>query len=175
MESTDDFAARIVREGGQLQKYRPLKIVRLFERFIDMAQSEDGVLKFIKTYGPLSRDGLRGDGDLVPQVIDWAEQMSNVLQGRTVRWGIYDLKTRISVDPKKVHIEIRPTSLVDAIRLQLFQEQSKPKRTRECPKCRKLFSAGVGGRRADAVFCSDECRIRSNSLARSRKKDGLSS
>ena len=63
---TEIEPARIIRNGGELQSYRPLEIPNLVGRFIRMATSESGLLAFIEKYGPLTFDGLRGEGDNVP-------------------------------------------------------------------------------------------------------------
>src|SRR5437016_5617229 len=60
--------SRIVRNGGKLEPYEPLKIERLFERFSRM-KTRDDVLEFVETYGPLTQSGLRGKGDIVPDLI----------------------------------------------------------------------------------------------------------
>jgi hypothetical protein len=57
--------------------------------------------------------------------------------------------------------------LLDAIWLQYAQTNT---RARECPQCGQRFLSGVGtGRRAKADYCSDECRVKYNSLKRSRR------
>src|SRR5262249_12630822 len=50
--------ARIVPNGGELESYSPHIDETLVDHFIAKAQSESGVLEFIKNYGPLTRDGL---------------------------------------------------------------------------------------------------------------------
>lgn len=40
-----------------------------------------------------------------------------------------------------------------------------------CPQCDVEFEAGHGGRRIDATFCSDPCRVRFNSLRRTRERN----
>ena len=160
---------RIVRKGGKLQRYRPLKISDLFKIFVDMAQTEKGVLKFINTYGPLTRDK---EGDDVVEVIDQAKEMLEVLQGK---WGIGVMplsKLSVWIETKrngKIELKVRPACLLDAMWLQLAQSRSVMN-IRECPQCHKAFMVGGGGgaQRRDAKFCSDECRIKFNSLARSR-------
>src|SRR5437899_3337524 len=66
MPAKDVQRAWIVRNGGSLLPYEPLspKIGNLFERFSRIKTEED-VLKFVETYGPLTQNGLRGKGDIV--------------------------------------------------------------------------------------------------------------
>jgi hypothetical protein len=158
--------ARIVRNGGALQSYQPLKIPKLFMYFADMAKSDDGVLKFVETYGPLTHDGLRKDGDVVPAMIDEAEDMTKALRGGSVSRMMTKFNAWIVTDQTGMRFKVSPVSLLDALWLQLVQSKSN---FRECLQCAKPFEAGVGGRRADAKFCSDKCRIKYNSLQRSRR------
>jgi hypothetical protein len=164
----DAPVALIVRNGGPFQSYQPLdKFPRLFRYFIDMARSEDGVLKFIETYGPLTGEGLRS-GENVSKVIDWAYDMSNALRGHISAMSLSPLKASIITERGKMKLEVGPSSLIDALWLQLVQSQSQPNRFRECEQCGEEFMVGPGARRADARFCKDECRIKFNSIQRSR-------
>jgi hypothetical protein len=164
--------ARIVPNGGALESYQPRIDETLFEYFRDKAQSENGVLEFIKNYGPLTRDGLRKGGEVVQEIIDAAKEMSDVLRSHKVIWPLNPLNVTFVSDEERAHLKVSPKCLLDALWLQLAQAKSKGVKFRECgnEKCRKLFIAGVkGNRRGDAKFCSDKCRIEFNSLQRSRK------
>jgi hypothetical protein len=67
-------------------------------------------------------------------------------------------------------LRLRPPSLLDAIWLQFAQAATSHKALRPCGHCGKWFEAGVGsGRRADAKYCSDRCRMEHKSLERSPK------
>ena len=160
---------RIVRKGGKLQRRYPLRISNLFKIFVDMAQTEKGVLKFINMYGPLTRDK---EGDDVVEVIDQAKQMLELLQGGWGNGVMLLNKLSVWIETKrngKIELKVRPACLLDAMWLQLAQSRSVMN-IRECPQCHKSFMVGGGGgaQRRDAKFCSDECRIKFNSLARSR-------
>jgi hypothetical protein len=154
--------ARIVRNGGALQSYRPLEhFPALFDRFIRTATSEKGVLEFVEKFGPLTHDGLRGKGEIVLDVVDQARDMARY-GGR----GLGKLNAWIEVDHEGMRLKVKPTCLLDALWLQLAQANP---RSRVCPQCRKSFLIGVAvNRRKDAQFCTDECRIKFNSLKRSR-------
>jgi len=161
--------ARIVPNGGPLQRYRPLdKFENLFEHFIRKAKSESGVLEFINAYGPLTNDGLRRGGEVVPRMIDAAAEMAKA--GSIVAMPLNKLNVSIVKDNGRMRLKISPACLLDALWLQLAQASGSGS-FRECVKCGKPFVAGVrGNRRADARFCSDKCRIEFNSLQRSRKE-----
>ena len=126
-----------------------------------MARSEAGVLKFVEKFGPLTHNGLRGKGEIVPEIMDQAEAM--VRDGAR---GLGKFKAWIEVDHEGMRLKVRPSCLLDALWLLLAQTNT---RSRVCQQCRKPFPIGVAvGRRKDAKFCSDECRIKFNSLERSR-------
>ena len=154
--------ARIVRNGGKLQSYRPLEVFpNLFSRFIDTAKTEEGVLKFVQAFGPLTQDGLRKAGDHVPRIADEASAM-----GRSGGRSPIKLVAAIVTDFSGIRLKVSPSCLLDALWLQFAQSNT---RSRECLQCHSPFMVGVAaGRRADAKFCSDECRISFNSLKRSR-------
>jgi hypothetical protein len=164
--------ARIVRNGSDLQSYRPLdKFPNLFRYFIGMPRSEKGVLEFVERFGPLTSKGLRRDGDVVPAVIEQAESMSQALRGGLVATTLNKLNASIVAEDNMMRLKVSPVCLLDALWLQLAQAKSRGSATfRECLHCHKLFMVGPGtDRRADAKFHSDECQIAFNSLKRSRR------
>jgi hypothetical protein len=162
--------ARIVSEGGALQRNQPLEIANLFEKFIKAAQSEEGLLEFVKKFGPLTHAGLRKGGEDVPTIIDAAKEMSEVLRRRTTAIPLEPLNVMIVTDDEgRLRLKVSPKCLLDALWLQLAQASGSAT-FRECRNCGDPFVAGVeGNRRGDAKFCSDQCRVKHNSLQRSRR------
>ena len=161
---------RIVRLGGKLQSYQPFeKVSRLHDQFLDMATTESGVLKFIQAFGPLTQDGLRGEGEDVQNVIDQAESMSEVLRGGIIAMPLNRLIASIEADRSNgVSLKVRPACLLDALWLEVAKAKSVSK-VRECRQCGEPFGAGRGTkRRADAKFCSPKCKKKYFSLKRSR-------
>ena len=71
-------------------------------------------------------------------------------------------------DTGEWEFQLRPLSLLDALWLQFGQALVSKAELRSCQQCGKWFQAGAGGVRADAKFCTPECRRRYNSLKRSR-------
>jgi hypothetical protein len=66
-------------------------------------------------------------------------------------------------------LKLEPPSLLDAIWLQFGQAITSDAVLHFCAQCGNTFEAGgKSGRRADAKFCSDECRIEFNSRKRSQ-------
>jgi hypothetical protein len=157
----DFVPARIVRKGGKLQSYRPLEqFEKLFDVFIKMATTEKGVLEFVQKFGPLTNEGLRGHGDVVFDVIEQAREM---LQFAII--PLHPLNVQITNGPDGMQLKVSPECLLDALWLQMAQAGAQ---SRECRQCRRRFVIGAG-RRRDARFCSDACRIKFNSLERSRR------
>jgi hypothetical protein len=71
-------------------------------------------------------------------------------------------------DTGEWEFHLRPLSLLDALWLQFGQGLVSKAELRSCKQCGKWFQAGAGGKvRADAKFCSPECRRKYNSLKRS--------
>jgi hypothetical protein len=166
---SDVQPARIVRNGGALQSYRPLVDEFLSTRVVEQfmaTTSEQGMLEFVKTFGPLTHDGLRGKGEIVPALIEQAETMSQVIHGGIVAMPLNKLNAAIIADNIALRLKLSPANLLDALWLQLAQ--SNRHSFRHCLQCGKSFVIGSGHRRTDAKFCSDDCRIEYNSLRRSR-------
>jgi hypothetical protein len=167
--STDIQPARIVRNGGALQSYRPLVDEFLSTRVVQefmAATSEQGMLKFVEKFGPLTHDGLRGKGDIVLALIDQAKDMKQVIHGQMIAMPLKKLNAAIISDNSGLRLKVSPANLLDALWLQLAQ--SSRHSFRQCLQCGKSFIIGSGHRRTDAKFCSDDCRIEYNSLRRSR-------
>jgi hypothetical protein len=167
--SSDVEVARIVRNGGALQSYQPFKIPNLFKRFIDAARSNEDMLAFVQKFGPLTNDGLRGKGDVVAELIEHADNMMQTFRGQMVAMPLKKLNVLLMANHKgEVTLKVSPGCLLDALWLELAQSKSVTK-IRECLQCQRPFMVGKGtNRRADAKFCSDECRVKYNSLQRSR-------
>ena len=117
-------------------------------------------------FGPLTKDGLRKGGEVAWKIIDEAKGMPG-----TVGASLNPLQAAIVRANGRVRLKVSPACLLDALWLQYAQAQSNGVAFRQCQnrKCGKMFVAGVRGeRRGDAKFCSDACRIKYNSMQRSR-------
>jgi hypothetical protein len=63
---------------------------------------------------------------------------------------------------------VKPTSLMSGLFWQLINFKRAGAQYRSCQYCGSIFQVGVGsGRRADAIFCSDEHKIEFHSRKRS--------
>jgi hypothetical protein len=76
----------------------------------------------------------------------------------------------MGADPEKgVRLMITTDTLIGGLLWQLGQKLSGSSNFRECRQCGRWFEAGPGtARRVDAEFCSDDHRVRFNSLKRSK-------
>jgi len=168
LPETSRTPARIIGKGGPQKPYRPL-VSELPRVFASIQKTPEGVLDFIKNFGRLTYDP---KGESVPTVIGWAKLMEERLlrvAGRQEDIPHNNLEAHLVTDRDGIRLEFRPSTLIDALWLQLGQELSGGTEILRCMHCHQMFRAGPGsGRRADATFCCDEHRIRFNSLARSR-------
>ena len=177
-----NVADRIIGNGGPLVPYKPLhKVPDLFKIFAKIPRTAEGVLGFVNTYGHFTNAGIAdGRGDMVPAVLDEAEEMSKRLDRLS--------SSRRSLGPDipltkllgfvvadqasgGIALKLVPATLRDALWLQLAKVLADGSKIRKCrfELCRQWFRAGVGtGLRADAEFCSTEHRKQFNSLERSR-------
>ena len=170
LPETSRTPARIIDKGGPQKPYRPLEdFPALLRVFASVQKTPAGVLDFIEKFGRLTHDP---KGEAVPTVIGWIKLMEKRLMqvaGRQEDLPRNNLEAHLVTDRDGIHLEFRPSTLIDALWLQLGQELSGGTEILRCIHCHQMFRAGPGtGRRADATFCCDEHRIRFNSLARSR-------
>lgn len=150
--------ARVVGNGGKPIRTKPMRIETLFVQFSKIETPED-VLRFVQTHGSLTR---KGKGDVVEEVIAEARDM----RGR-VRKALGRLIVSIDTTGDQTRLKVRPACLLDAIWLQYAQANT---RSQECLQCGERFLVGAeAGKRADAKYCSTECRVRFLSLKRSRR------
>jgi hypothetical protein len=165
---------RIVGKGGARKPYRPLhEYPTMFRVFATIEKTPKGALGFIETFGPLTLDGVAGaKGEKLSTVIEWAVLMQSRLQKVKGRQGDLprnSLEAHLVTDRDGVRLEFRPSTLIDALWLQLGQELSGGSEILRCLHCDQFFRAGPGAaRRARTTFCSDEHRIEFHSLKRSR-------
>ncbi|WP_292531885.1 hypothetical protein [Methylocystis sp.] len=153
-------ADRIAPKLKCLDRYQPLdEFPALWEQFAAIKKREDAI-KFVRNYGPLSRKGLQGKGDIIEDILDDAQLMRDGCN----RIALSKLVAIINSG----RLTISPDNLLDAIWLQYADARSKGRANR-CPQCDKIFAKGPdAGRRADAKFCSPDCKDKFKSLARSR-------
>jgi hypothetical protein len=176
-------AAYLVRRPGPLAPYRPLdKFAGLARIFASDVKKPSDVVSFVKRFGPLTREGLHPDmGECIDETIIHAEAMHELLataaqSKRLVEMQanpLSNIEAALVLDPLsgRTRLQLKPSSLRDALWLQLAQALSGDAPLRLCAHCGVWFEVGRHtGRRLDAKFCSDEHRITFNSLKRTKKE-----
>jgi hypothetical protein len=175
---------RIVAKGVCMEAYSPLdEFPDLYERF-GKVRSQQDVVKFVRTFGPLTEDGLNGgEGDNIVKILALARCMAagdlhvGFLQradGLPDPWGgdlveqALRLKAKLTLEHDGLHLQVEPTNLLDALWFQ-FADALHQGHTNRCRQCKKLFATGPAARRRrGAEFCSFECKTKFHSLKRSR-------
>jgi hypothetical protein len=161
------ISGEIVGAGGKKVKV-PLELYpRVFEEFAAV-RTPTQLVDFVTNFGPLTD----AKHQAVITLLDEAQQMRECMRADKAEPFIrhLDLKAHLIKNRKTGELEtsITPSSLLDALWLQLEQSQRSGADFRECPHCGSLFSVGGNsGRLRNAEFCSPEHRKRFNSLARS--------
>jgi hypothetical protein len=158
---------RIVAKGVCLERYQPLtEFPDLYERFAKL-RSQDDVVKFIRTYGPLTEEGLKGGkGDDTFKGLRQAESMA--AGNLHIGFVICNLNTRLVADHSGLRLQAEPNDLLDALWLQFAQARSKGLANR-CEQCGELYATGPNTkRRRHTKFCSVKCKTKYHSLKRSR-------
>jgi hypothetical protein len=166
-----DQISRIVAKGVAVESYQPLdKFPDLYARFADI-RSQDDAAKFIRTFGPLTEEGLpKGKGDDLFDVLRQAQCMAagNLLVFTQLNPVFTQLNASLVAERDGLHLKIAPTNLLEALWLQFAQAVSKGLANR-CKQCEALFATGPDAkRRRGAEFCSIECKTKYHSLKRSR-------
>jgi hypothetical protein len=164
---------------------KPLAKTRdLFLIFARTANTAEGLLSFIQTYGPLTYLG-NSQGELIDDLIIHAGGMRGLIDSisshakRPALEGDYDVAPGSTFNAvvvwdliaKNYRWELRPSTLLDGLYLQLGEAITRGAQIGKCAHCGDWFEAGQGtGRRAGAKFCSDDHKIAYHSLRRSRGK-----
>lgn len=182
-----DLGPSIVRAGDTLRRYRPTEIhPTLYLDFSQLDGSDDACVKFASEFGYLGSGLLpqKEHDDLVGPagewLRDWREAITRLHDGvHAARHGdlpkvgfpgpLFEAFLAPRPPDGRLALYGRPRSLIGAMWLQFMEGVSEGRLIRACDHCQKLFEAGTEHRRIDAKFCSDRCRIKSNSNKRSRR------
>ena len=162
---------RIVRSGTgnkpeDLLLFRPLASDLLFKIFANLATTPDGLLEFVRRFGPLTWEGwdetkgepvnwVMRDADHMRQVLrfwDGGQKQPHLLGPPPSTGPSRALDAMVVWDPatKALKWEFRPKTLLDALWLQLGQALTTGAQIRQCEHCGDWF----------------ECRPRHRSPAR---------
>jgi hypothetical protein len=177
--------ARIVRRGGNLVLYRPFdEVDGLYRVFSSLGTTDEGMLDFVRRFGPLTEFGNRDSGEELFFGIGHAQVMRDLLscsaEERAIyfsrfgepglSWSRIDVALAFNPLTGKPQFKFKPPTLVNALWLEFGYALSSDATIRNCLHCGQWFEAGPGtGRREDAKFCSDVHRIAFNSRKRSKR------
>lgn len=167
----------VVRRGGNMERYEPLKVPGLYRRLAESNETPAGARDFITEFG--MPDNLIGDAYRVEsfyravrnmrkaialaearewQELVWAFDISG-LHGAGV--GNSRVVFEYHEGDERPTFGFRPRSLLAAIWLQFAYDYStgQDAELRRCVWCPKWFRVGPGtGHRSTAVYCSPECQ-----------------
>jgi len=176
--------ARIVRRGGNLVPYHPFEAVNgLYRIFASLGVTDEGLLDFVRRFGPLTEFGNSDTGEEILFSRSHADAMKDLLSCSTEERGVYfsrfgelglswsriDVALAFNSVTGKPQFKFKPPALVNALWLELGYALSSDASLRNCLHCGEWFEAGPGaGRREDAKFCSDAHRIAFNSRKRTK-------
>jgi hypothetical protein len=173
---------RIVRRGGNLKTYRPFeRVPGLFRLFSKLATTPEGLLDFVTRFGPMIPEGNREGGEDTLIGLCAAQTMSELLGNylkdprscflrfgeQGLGWSRIDVALAFNPMTGRPYFKFTPASFLHALWFEVGEFMTRDAQLRECLHCGGWFETGPGtGRRADAIFCSDQHRITFNSLKR---------
>jgi hypothetical protein len=185
----------IVRNGGKMESHDVMQIAALYNRLADCSPDEKGALKFVSKFGFLSSKNARSERveniskqiEVVRSLVglrkseDW-EQLEDWMMEHSKAFRLNpEFYAGDAGDPPKMFFA--PSSLIDAIYLQFFQDISTEAKFKLCkrPGCGEWFSYGPGirdpktgkQRRETAEYCSPGCQKQhayANSKVKSKKR-----
>jgi hypothetical protein len=178
---------RIVRKGKSDTQWVPLqplaKTRDLFLIFARIADTAEGLLNFINTYGPLTYHG-NGEGELADDLIIHAKGMRGLIDsisshakrpapedGDVAPGATFNAVVIWDSITRNYRWVLRPSTLLDGLYLQLGEAITRGAQIGKCVHCGDWFEAGQGaGRRAGAKFCSEDHKTAYHSLKRSRRE-----
>lgn len=167
LAGSHSLGASIVRNGGKLHFRDVMQIPALYKRLENCPPTEGGALNFVSLYGFLAGARHESVGDICRHI--------KVVRSLSSAWESHDwdaLKLWMVDNQKKLRLNpqfregdppqlfFAPTSLIDAIYLQFFQDISTGVNFRLCrrPGCGEWFYYGPGTpHRSTAQYCSTKC------------------
>lgn len=179
---------RIMRVGGSLVPCAwPLSLDAALQAFVNKPATPEGMLEFVNGFGALTNSGnIMGIGQPVAEAIELHAGMTSMVGAaatlnRTekrkalaqflgadgIRLNGVDVQLIFDAQTQALRTLQVAHDLATALWLRLLIMLVGNVALRRCEHCGELFSAGPGtGRDAKARFCSDDHRIRYNSLRR---------
>jgi hypothetical protein len=185
------LTARIMRVGGSLVPCAwPLSLDAAVQAFLNMPATPKNVLEFVNSFGALTNSGnVMGIGEPVAEAIELHAGMTSIVDAAAtlnktekrkalaqflgadgVRLSGVDVQLIFDAQTQALRTLQVARNLATALWLRLLIMLMGNVALRRCQHCGELFGAGPDtGRDAKARFCSDEHRVRYNSLRRTRR------
>lgn len=179
---------RILRQGGSLVPCGwPLSLDAALQAFLNKAATPEGMLEFVNGFGALTKLGNMMDvGEAVADALELHAGLTRIITGAAALdkdekkkalasflgadgIRLMDIEVRLVFDEQTQMLRTLQVAsdLATALWLRLLIHLTSNVAFRRCDHCSSLFTAGPGtGRDAKARFCSDEHRVRYNSLKR---------
>jgi hypothetical protein len=170
-----------VAENATITLRRPLeRNPSLYSEFASLDGSEQACLEFARKYGTLSADPRfpANDPGYAESLTFWKayiERLNDIIRrcelsrenpreafrqfGKEEK-SISSVELYLSIkNPNSpATIDVRTTSLLDAMELQAVQSILQGRRSYQCFECTRWFEVGIGGRRSQSKFCSTRCK-----------------
>ncbi len=173
----------ILRKGGRLEFIDRLKIDGLYKRLAKTKTTEKGAYDFVSTCGFLGLRPSNGRYEFVDDICQQIRVVRSLLKLKESRnWERLDLwmmdnRKAILLNPvisadDPPDLFFQPSTLIDAIYLQLFEDMSTQANLKLCerPGCVNWFKYGTGtGRRGTSQYCSPKCQ---NAAKYAKMKEG---
>ncbi len=169
----------IVRNGGRLDFQDRMEIHALYEQLAECSPTAKGALDFVSRFGFL-RAARSETIDFICNEIRVVRSLRKAK--RAEKWGRLDLwmidnRKGIRLNPVLLggdppELFFRPSTLIDAIYLQFFEDLSTQANLKLCERagCRNWFKYGTGtNRRSTAQYCSPKCQ---NAAKYAKMKEG---
>jgi hypothetical protein len=169
----------IVRNGGEVYKGDRLTIDGLYHRLADRRSTEKGALDFVRQFGFLKGESSESV-EFICEQIKIFRHLISLKQSQKwggIRYWLSRNSEFIRLNPELLagdppEVFFRPSTLLDAIYLQFFEDLSSGANLRLCkrPGCREWFKYGPGTlHRNTAQYCSPKCQ---NAHKYAKRKEG---
>ena len=179
LASTGDTGPWIVRNGGEDDKRDRMKIEGLYRRLAGCRSTEKGALDFVRRFGFLKGERAESVNFICEQIRTFRHLISlnRSQKWESLRHWLRHNSKFISLNPELLvgdppEVFFRPSTLLDAIYLQFFEDLSSGANLRLCkrPGCREWFKYGPGTlHRNTAQYCSPKCQ---NAHKYAKRKEG---
>ena len=176
---SEDAGPWIVRNGGEDYEGDRLKIDALYRLLAGCRSTEKGALDFVRQFGFLKGESSESVEFICEQIKIFRHLISlkQSQKWESLRHWLKHNSEFIRLNPELLagdppEVFFRPSTLLDAIYFQFFEDLSSGANLRLCkrPGCREWFKYGPGTlHRNTAQYCSPKCQ---NAHKYAKRKEG---